>query len=90
MSRFQVGDLLTVRMEEGSLSEALQRTPLWEGTYAVHGVIDSLRADEELPVVFAEDSRGWVRVLSPRGKLGWVNRDNVACVFKQNEGHSVE
>lgn len=90
MSGFRAGDLLIVRMEEGSLSEALQRTPLWEGTGAVHGVIDSLRTDEELPVVSAEDSRGWVRVLSPRGKLGWVHRDNVGCVSKQSEGYSVE
>jgi len=90
VSRFLTGELLFVRMEEGSPSEALQCTPLWEGIGAAHGAIDSLRVDELLPVVSPEDSRGWVRVLSPRGKLGWVHRDNVARVSAQSEGHRVE
>jgi len=90
VSRFLTGELLFVRMEEGSPSEALQCTPLWEGIGAAHGAIDSLRTDELLPVVSPEDSRGWVRVLSPRGMIGWVHRDNVARVGAQSEDRSVE
>jgi hypothetical protein len=90
VSRFAVGDLLTVRLFTGSAAWALGCTPLWEGFGAAHGAIDSLRERELLSVVSSENNQGWVRVLSPRGRVGWICRMHVIQVSAQIAGCSVE
>ena len=90
MSRILAGELVVVRVEEGTPAAAFGSTPLWEGVDAIHGAIDALHPDELLPVVEPEDRRGWVRVLSPRGRIGWVHREFVERVSAQSGGHSVE
>lgn len=90
MSRFTTGDLLAVRLDEEGVAWAIGSTPLWEGIGAAHGAIDSLKEHELLPVVSPENNQGWVCVLSPRGRVGWIHREHVALVSAQSDGRSVE
>jgi len=77
MSRFKTGELLT-------LKEHLFGTSVWAGN--LEDIVDSLDSTEVVTVVRADDDYGWTSILTQRGKVGFVHRNNLAHSVQSRSG----
>lgn len=69
MSRYKQGEILSAK-------ERVFGTAVWN-IDDLNDVVDSVEHHDILITVKPEDNYGWVRILTPNGKIGIVHRSNL-------------
>ena len=69
LSNFISGSILTIK------ETVYGSTVIWQD--GLNEEVDRMRANEVMTVVGDQDEYGWIRVLTPRGVIGYVHKTNV-------------